>query len=835
MKLNKLLLLEIGIAFIICVAVSIFFVWPAFTGKTLTQFDIKQFEGSAKEIKDYRAQGEEVLWTNSMFSGMPAYVVSTMYNGNIFTKVRLFVMNVMPAPAPLILLLMLNFFLLLIAIKSEPLLALTGAVAFAFSTYFIIIIAAGHNAKVDAIAWLPGVLAGMYVAYRRNIWIGTAVFGLFFVMELKASHPQMTYYFSFLALAFILTEFIGMLLEKRMSHFFKATALLGIMAILALGSNWSYIKTTNDYAKFSIRGTSELSSGAENKTSGLDRDYITQWSNGISETWSMLVPNFKGGESGDISKNKTAMTAVGKNRSMLQGNTYWGNQPFTGGPVYVGAGIFLLFFFSLFFFKDRMKWPLLAVSVFMLFISWGHNVPKFTNFMMDHFPLYNKFRAVASALIVPELVIPLLALAGITVLVRNRELFVEKWQIFGLKTNISNQALFLTLSGSLLFLLLLMYFFPLLFNSFFADGEYQKTVGDLLQMGASESQANQFLAVLEEGRIAIFKADVLRSFIFVTLTALVVWLYGKYGFHKYIFGIALFLITSIDLISINTRYLNKANFAVQKEKFTKTPADISILRDTDLSYRVANLSVSPFQDATTSYFHKSIGGYHGAKLKKYQELIENGISPDLEYMFSVLRRKASMGQVDTMLRELQILNMLNTKYFILNPDGLPLQNPYANGNAWFPNEIKWVNNADEEMNELLKIDTKNTAVVEKKFESDLGNLVPQRDSVSSIRLTSYHPEKLVYEAKTPTDKIAVFSEIWYPEGWYCYIDENEVPIGRANYVLRAVKVPAGQHKIELVFNPRFDKDELISMIFSVLLLLICIGLLAKELVPYMRK
>lgn len=835
MKLNKLLLLEIGVAFIICVAVSIFFVWPAFTGKTLTQFDIKQFEGSAKEIKDYRAQGEEVLWTNSMFSGMPAYVVSTMYNGNIFTKVRLFVMNVMPAPAPLILLLMLNFFLLLIAIKSEPLLALTGAVAFAFSTYFIIIIAAGHNAKVDAIAWLPGVLAGMYIAYRRNIWIGTAVFGLFFVMELKASHPQMTYYFSFLALAFILTEFIGMLVEKRMTHFFKATALLGIMAILALGSNWSYIKTTNDYAKFSIRGTSELSSGAENKTSGLDRDYITQWSNGISETWSMLVPNFKGGESGDISKNKTAMTAVGKNRSMLQGNTYWGDQPFTGGPVYVGAGIFLLFLFSLFFFKDRMKWPLMAVSAFMLFISWGHNVPKFTNFMMDHFPLYNKFRAVASALIVPELVIPLLALAGIAVLVRNRELFVEKWQIFGLKTNISNQALFLTLSGSLLFLLLLMYFFPLLFNSFFADGEYQKTVGDLLQMGASESQANQFLAVLEEGRIAIFKADVLRSFIFVTLTALVVWLYGKYGFHKYIFGIALFLITSIDLISINTRYLNKANFAVQKEKFTKTPADISILRDTDLSYRVANLSVSPFQDATTSYFHKSIGGYHGAKLKKYQELIENGISPDLEYMFSVLRSKASMGQVDTMLRELQILNMLNTKYFILNPDGLPLQNPYANGNAWFPNEIKWVNNADEEMNELLKIDTKNTAVIEKKFESDLGNLIPQKDSVSSIRLTSYHPEKLVYEAKTPTDKIAVFSEIWYPEGWYCYIDENEVPIGRANYVLRAVKVPAGQHKIELVFNPRFDKDELISMIFSVLLLLICIGLLAKELVPYMRK
>lgn len=835
MKLNKLLLLEIGVAFIICVAVSIFFVWPAFTGKTLTQFDIKQFEGSAKEIKDYRAQGEEVLWTNSMFSGMPAYVVSTMYNGNIFTKVRLFVMNVMPAPAPLILLLMLNFFLLLIAIKSEPLLALTGAVAFAFSTYFIIIIAAGHNAKVDAIAWLPGVLAGMYIAYRRNIWIGTAVFGLFFVMELKASHPQMTYYFSFLALAFILTEFIGMLVEKRMTHFFKATALLGIMAILALGSNWSYIKTTNDYAKFSIRGTSELSSGAENKTSGLDRDYITQWSNGISETWSMLVPNFKGGESGDISKNKTAMTAVGKNRSMLQGNTYWGDQPFTGGPVYVGAGIFLLFLFSLFFFKDRMKWPLMAVSAFMLFISWGHNVPKFTNFMMDHFPLYNKFRAVASALIVPELVIPFLALAGIAVLVRNRELFVEKWQIFGLKTNISNQALFLTLSGSLLFLLLLMYFFPLLFNSFFADGEYQKTVGDLLQMGASESQANQFLAVLEEGRIAIFKADVLRSFIFVTLTALVVWLYGKYGFHKYIFGIALFLITSIDLISINTRYLNKANFAVQKEKFTKTPADISILRDTDLSYRVANLSVSPFQDATTSYFHKSIGGYHGAKLKKYQELIENGISPDLEYMFSVLRSKASMGQVDTMLRELQILNMLNTKYFILNPDGLPLQNPYANGNAWFPNEIKWVNNADEEMNELLKIDTKNTAVIEKKFESDLGNLIPQKDSVSSIRLTSYHPEKLVYEAKTPTDKIAVFSEIWYPEGWYCYIDENEVPIGRANYVLRAVKVPAGQHKIELVFNPRFDKDELISMIFSVLLLLICIGLLAKELVPYMRK
>lgn len=836
MKIDKIFFWELGIGLLICLAISLFFVSPALQGKQLKQFDILQFEGSAKEIKDYREKGEQILWTNSMFSGMPAYIISTAYKGNVFTHIRIFLLEVLPKPAPLIFLLMLNFFILMIAVRTEPWLAVTGALAFAFSTYFIVIMAAGHNAKVDAIAWLPGVLGAMYITYRRNLWAGAGLFGLLFAMELKASHPQMTYYFSFLAIAFVIGEAVGMVREKQFPRFLKASALLGLMAFLALGASWSYLKTTNDYSKYSIRGKSELTSEADNKTSGLDRDYITQWSNGISETMSFLIPNFKGGESGDISKNADALQAVSaKERRMLQGNAYWGDQPFTGGPVYAGAGIFMLFIFALFYFKDRMKWPLLAASLFLTVISWGRNIPSFTDFMMDHFPMYNKFRAVASALIIPELVIPFLALASLAVLIKNRDSFNQPSVLMGKTMRFHNGQLFLGVAGGMVLLLGLMFAVPGLFNTFFAQGEYDDIMARFMEMGALPEQAAEYLGVLETARVAIFRADVLRSLLFVVLTAAMVWSYGKFGYHKYLFGAGIFVITASDLITVNRRYLNENNFVNKNESFKKTIADAEILRDTDLNYRVANLAVSTFQDATTSYYHKSIGGYHGAKLKKYQEVIEKGLSPELERMIALIQAGPGAEELQNLLQNIHVLNRLNTRYFILNPQGAPMRNPYALGNAWFPQEIVWVNNADEEMNQMLAQNPKQAAVVDKKFEQTLAGVQIGKDSVSSAKLTAYHPEKLTYEVNAAADRLLVFSEIWYPEGWFCYIDGKETPLARADYLFRAVKIPAGKHQVELVFAPRFQTDENISLAFSLSLLLFALGLLTKEALPFFKK
>jgi len=838
MKTNKELLIGLGVGFIFSVLISILFVSPVLKGKVLKQFDITQYKGSAQEVKTYEEKGEKILWTNSMFSGMPAYIVSTRYSGNIFNAIHSAAKNTLPHPAGLIFLLMVNFFVLLIAMKSNPWTALAGAVAFAFSTYFIVILAAGHNAKVDAVAWLPGILAGLYVAYRRNLWVGAAMFGFYLVIELYAGHPQMAFYFSFLGVAFVITEAIGLIIEGKFLHFVKASVLIGVMAVLAIGSNWSYLKTTNDYSKYSIRGKSELTSGGEDKTEGLDRSYVTMWSNGISETWTFVVPNFKGGASDDISKNSTATGAVsGKEKQMLKGvNAYWGDQPSSGGPVYIGAGVFLLFLLALFFVKDRLKWPLLIASLFTILMSWGSNVPKFTNFMLDKFPLYNKFRAVASALIIPELVLPALAFLFVAYIFANPDFGKKKATIFGYELSLSNQSVFFMITGILTFILIVFYIMPGAVNTFFSAGEYDEIMASLKSMGANDTQASDYLNVIETARIAVFKYDVLRSLLFVLLTGGLVWGYMRFNFNKYILAVVLLLITFSDMFSVGKRYLDASNFEDAKTAtFRKTTADDAILRDSDINYRVANLSTSTFSDATTSYFHKSIGGYHGAKLKKYQELIEFGITPELERLFAVLGGKPTQEQVENLMMNLQVLNMLNTKYFILNPNTPPLQNPYVNGNAWFPSEIKWVDNADAEMAELQKINTRNTAVADKKFEAAIGGVSLGKDSVSTIKQIAYHPEKMEYESNAATEKVAVFSEIWYPESWVCTIDGNEVPIGRVNYILRAVKVPAGKHKIEFSFNSRFKSDEKISLGFSILLLLILLGLVGKEAYPYFKK
>lgn len=837
MKTNKELLISLLIGIVVMIAIACYFGAPALKGEVLKQHDIEQYKGSAQETEKYmKEEGKEILWTNSMFSGMPNYVVALHYKGNVFGKIHLFLKTIFPHPIGYIFLMMLNFFILLLIMRINPIAALSGAVAFAFSTYFIVILAAGHNAKVDAIVWLPGVFAGLYLAYRRNLWAGAALFGFYFAIEIAASHPQMVYYFAFLALAFVLVEEIGLFLEGKVLQAVKTAAVLGVVAALAVGTNWSYLKTTNDYAKYSIRGKSELTLNAEDKTSGLDRSYVTQWSNGIGETWTLLIPNFKGGASGDMSGNKTAISSVSAaERQMLRGaNAYFGDQPVTGGPVYAGAGIFLLFILGLFFVKDRIKWAFIAAAVFTLMMSWGRHFPAFTNFMLDHFPLYSKFRAVLSAIVIPELIIPILAMLCAALIMAEPEFFKKKASIFKFELPFENDKVFYGIAGTLIFLLFAMWLLPGLFNSFFAAGEEIELSNQLLEMGANNGQVSDFINTIETARIAIFKADVLRSLFFVLTTAVSIWAYVRFKFNKYIFGAILFAITAADMISVNKRYLSGDNFENKKEaKFTPTTADNYILQDKDANYRVANLAVSIFNDATTSYYHKSIGGYHGAKLKKYQEVIEYGITPELEKMYTVLGNRPNPEQVNNLLQNLHVLNMLNTKYFILNPSAPPLENPYALGNAWFPSSIVWVNNADEEITTLQEIDTRKTTVIDSKFKNDLVNSI-NADSTSRITETSYHPEQMIYESSAASDQVAIFSEVWYPEGWKCYIDGKETPIARANYVLRAIKVPAGKHNIEFKFEPSFKSDEKISLLVSLILLVFVLGVAVKELYPIFK-
>ena len=840
MKANKELWLAFGVGFLVFLGVTFYFMGPLFKGKQLRQSDITQYLGVAQETKAYAEKGEKILWTNSMFSGMPNYVFSADYSGSVFVGIHRAIKGVLPYTASLVFLLMLNFFILLLVMKADPWVAIAGGIAFAFSTYFIVVLAAGHNSKVDAILWLPGIFAGLYMAYRRNIWLGAALFGFYLTIEIRAGHPQMTYYFSFVAIAFVLTEFIGQLIENKAMNFIKASALLALVAVLALGSNWSYLKTTNDYAKYSTRGRSELTDNKANATDGLDRDYVTQWSNGVGETWSFLVPNIKGGASANLAQNKDAVSALNaQERRMIEGvSAYWGDQPSTGGPVYVGAGVFLLFIFSLFFLNDRIKWPLLFGAVFLTMLSWGHNFRWLTDLMLDYFPMYHKFRAVVSAVIVPELAIPILAFLGLSALVTDKDAFNKKFTVFGFELAFTNQVAFLAVSGVVFFIVLLMLVVPDLFTGFYSAGEYDEIMGQLKSANISPTESESFLSVIETARRAILRADVLRTLFVLVLTIGLVWSYGRFRYNKYIFAAALLLITAGDMVFVSRRYLNDGNFVPKTStEFKKSPADTEILRDPDPSYRVANLDrkVSLFNDGTTSYYHKSIGGYNGAKLKKYQELIERGIYPDLQKLFSAFGPGATQEQVMEVLKNIHVLNMLNTRYYILDANSAPLRNPYALGNAWFPEQVKWVDNADQEMAELLKADTRTTAVADKKFESQLGGVNLTADSVSSIRLVSYDPDKMEYESKAATEKVAVFSEVWYPEGWFCYIDGTEVPIGRANYILRAVKVPAGQHKVEFVFNPRFHSDENISRIFSIALLLLILGFVGKEAYPYLKK
>ncbi|HCC71039.1 MAG TPA: hypothetical protein DEQ09_07815, partial [Bacteroidales bacterium] len=750
-----------------------------------------------KEIQDHRNEfNEEPLWTNSMFGGMPAYLISTYYPGNIFKPVYdLFRSPGIPI-AP-ILLLMLGFYIMLLSFRVNPWLSLLGSIAYGFSSYFFIILAAGHNTKAMALAYMAPLIGSIVYAYRRDRITGSILTAIFLTLQLIANHLQITYYTFIIVLIFGIVELVHSIKTNKLPDLMKTTLMLAGAAIIALSINFANLYVTFEYGKYSMRGKSELSTDPEDKTSGLDRSYATNWSYGIDETLTLLIPNMKGGATQPFDRNSETVKALRQNNAAqyIQGIfQYWGTQPNTSGPVYVGSIIFLLFIMGLVLIKGPYKWWLLAATVISVLLAWGKNFMFFTNLFFDFFPGYSKFRAVTMILVIAEFCMPLL---GILALNRILNQEIKKPEL------IKAIKIGLGITGGILLLILL---FPGLAGSFISP---------------NESQFPEWLkASLIADRKEMLRTDALRSLIFViAATTTIYFMYIKKikGIHAVII---LVLLVVIDMWPVNKRYLNNDDFVRQKEAdrtFTPTAADNYILRDTSV-YRVLNLTVSTFNDGKTSYLHHSVGGYHGAKIRRYQDLIDHCMGIEISNFTNELSKLTSADQIEPLYKELNALNMLNTKYIIINPDSPPLVNSSALGNAWFVESYHLAQNPDKELEAVNAIDPANEAVFNVKYQDRLSRIKFDSTAQGNIDLVSYRANKLIYNYESPVPRLTVFSEIYYPAGWKAYIDGEPVDHFRANYILRAMIIPDGKHEIIFRFDPAsYKTGNRVSLIGSILL------------------
>ncbi len=808
------------VAIVIFVIITMAYLNPLLEGKKLRQDDITRYKGMSKEITDFRDKtGTEPLWTNSMFSGMPAYQISTKYPANLIRFVDDIFLLGLPHPADLVFLYMIGFFILLVVLRVNPWLAIAGAIAFGFSSYFLIILEAGHNSKAHAIGYIAPVIAGIILTYRGKYILGGILSALFLALEIKAGHPQISYYLMLLLLIFGLAELIEAIRVKKYTHFFKASAIVIAAGIFAVLTNIASLWSTYEYGKYSIRGKTDLTTDQENRTSGLDKDYATQWSYGIGESFSLMIPDIKGGGTGLIGNNEYALKNVNeryKEAVANNANKYWGDQPFTSGPVYAGAIIVFLFIYGLLIVKGKMKWWLLAGTVLSIMLAWGKNFMPLTDFFLDYFPGYNKFRAVSMTLVIAEFTIPLLAIIALDKILSDPDRFKKKISVANYQVNPFYLAFGITAGIALLFAL-----FPSLFFKFLSDQEVISIAKQKVSNPQYADQITDFYANVELARRAILREDAFRSFMFMLLGGAVIVGFSKGKLKKNVTIAAVTLLILVDMWFVDKRYLNNDSF-ISKSKsetpFTKTKADEIILKDKSPDYRVLNLTVDPFADASTSYFHKSIGGYHGAKLRRYQELYDHQI-----------KGKYNMG----------VLDMLNTRYIIqADENKQPTVHPNVNacGNAWFVKGIKYVKNADEELDALTGFDPEKTAVVDEKFSNIIKGFTPNYDSTAQIKLIEYEPNDLKYQSNTNSDQLAVFSEIYYDKGWNAYVDGNKTPYFRTDYVLRAMIVPAGKHLIEFKFHPKsYFIGEKISFASSLLLILVVLGYAGFEIRKYFRK
>ena len=784
------------VSLLVFIIAALLYFHPVLKGEKLSQSDITQHIGMAKEVNDYRiTTGSEPYWAESAFSGMPTYQIGTYFPHDYLSYLDRLI-RFLPRPADYLFLYFLGFYILLLAFKVDWKLAIMGSLAFGFSTYLMIIFGAGHNAKAHAIAYMPLVLAGVIYIFKKQYLLGFTLTGLATALEIKANHPQMTYYLLFAIFILGIIELIEAIKKKKITHFASQSLLIIIAMLLAVGVNSTRLMATKEYSDFSTRGNTALTINSDGTpkevTSGLSKDYITQFSYGISETFNLLIPRYMGGGTVErLDKNSSTYKHVSSIAGPRQAEgfikqvyTYWGDQIIVEAPAYVGAVIIFLFFLGAFLVKGKFKYWLLTTTVFSIAMSWGRNFEVLTNFFIDYVPLYNKFRAVSSFQVIAELCFPLLGILAIKEFFSSKILKEQKQEAL-------KKAFYVT--GGLIFIGL---FYAVAFSPFegLRDANYAQYEG--------------LLDAVKADRQSMLYSDSFRSLTLISLSFGILWLFSKQRLNKTKAIIGFSLLILFDLVQVNLRYVNEDDFKQARKidkPFTASNADLQILRD-KTHYRVANFAGDPFQDGRTSYFHKSIGGYHAAKMGRYQDLIE----------FQLQKQN------------MQIFNMLNVKYFIIPVDNgkeEAQQNPDANGNAWFVNEVQYVKTANEEIKALDSLNTKKVAIL--KDQNSYGFEDSRKydiDSLATIKLTKYSLNELSYESFSNQNGFIVFSEIYYKDGWNAYIDGELKPHLNVNYVLRGLEIPAGKHSIKFRFEPKvIQTGSTISLLSYVFLLLIPLG------------
>ena len=835
MNLKKFLPDVLAVLFFVAVSV-VYFLVPIRDGLVLTGHDHTGGVGSGVEMEQYRAthNGERTRWTNTLFCGMPTYQMSPSYRSTetLSSLERVYQLGLpgLSAYAAYVFMMLLGFYIMLRAFDFRVWMAALGAVLWAFSSYYFIIIQAGHIWKLLTLSFIPPTIGGMVLCYRGRYILGIVVTGFFTAMQVLSNHVQMSYYFLFVIGLMSLAFLIDAIRKKAFAQWLRATLCFAVGGILGVCINLSNLYHTWEYSKESMRSKSELTQKtkdpADQTSSGLERSYITMWSYGIGETWTLLVPNAKGGASQVLADNKTAMSHARQDfapvyRAFTQ---YWGEQPGTSGPVYVGAFVLMLFWLGFFVVKGPMKWCLLAATVLSILLSWGKNFMGFTDFFLDYVPMYDKFRTVASILVIAEFTIPLLAMLALKKVVEDPDCLRGREDHIA-RVHYITISFALTGGAALLFWLM-----PDVFFGNYLSTSDQMYMQQYVSAGyIPQEMAGQILDNMSEMRRAMFTADALRSFIVVAIGTVLLLAYRFQKLKATPMVAGIIVLCLVDMWGVNKRYLNDGMFTrpqTNEQAFPMSDADRIICQDTDTYYRVLNLSVSTFNDNTTSYYHKSIGGYHPAKLRRYQELIEEHLQGEMGRINSAVAQ--SGGHLEACQGDslFPVLNMLNTKYVIMPlKDGgkLPVQNPWAQGNGWFVDEIQYVPDADAEIAALHDADLRHVAVVNEAFAEVLGReqalsnsplkgedagqeASPLRGGLegsvaASVELTSYEANRLSYKVKSQKGGVVVLSEIYYP-GWTCTIDGQPTEIARANYVLRAIKVPAGEHEVVMTFDPQ---------------------------------
>ncbi|MCF6240961.1 MAG: YfhO family protein [Bacteroidales bacterium] len=823
------------VAIVFFIALSFIYFNPVLEGKVLPQMDNIHAKGISHELAQYHDEtGRYSQWTNSMFGGMPAYQIYIGETNNIYLYIQRFLRLGLPYTTVAILFIyMFGFYLLLLSLRFNHWQSILGGMAFGLASYNIIIIAAGHITKTYAIAYMAPVIAGVLMAYRGKYLWGGIITAFALGVEISTNHIQIIYYLALMIVLLILTQFVYAIIEKKFKDFFKASVVLAVAAVLAILPNITGLATTYEYGKESIRGKSELTDNMHNKSSGLDKDYALAWSYGKDETLTLLIPNAKGGASAPIGANMDVLEDVNPQfvEYVAKSSSYFGNQPFTSGPVYLGAILIFLFVFGLFTIKGSVKWWLFAAALLGILLSWGKNLEWFTDIFYYYVPMYNKFRTVSMALVITSFAVPLLAMMVLKEVMDDRGFIAKNKKWFYISLGI-------TAGLSLIFYLIPDAFFNFLSNAEIARFDAQKS-----ESAQAAQQLNLYIEGLKSARMNIFKADAIRSSFFIILAAAALWGYSSVKAIKETHLLAaLAILILADMWTVDKRYLNEDMFRKKsfvRNEFPKTPADEVILKDADPDFRVLSYLHSPINDGYTPYYHKSIGGYHGAKLRRYQDIIDRYLGFEVQAVAQA-RQSDTTGNLAGLFSKTNIINMLNTKYVIFSPKEVEL-NWQALGHAWFVDDYELVNNADEEIAALATFNPAKTAIIDKRFENQVKDLPKEFFSLDTgyIELVKYEPNYLKYKAYTPKKRLAVFSEIYYDKGWNAFIDGFPVDHLRVNYILRALVIPEGVHEIEFRFEPKtYHISKNIAMgssILVVLLLLAIVGLSFKKAKPEKNK